>query len=81
MLVDSSKFSRKAGLILCGLDRVSCVITDTGASDKAVQLLEQYGITVVTVEPDDIAPDLCAPYFNPQFDLQSAAMFQTETSH
>lgn len=81
VLVDSSKFSRKAGLILCGLDRVSCVITDTGVSDKAVQLLEQCGIKVVTVEPDDIAPDLCAPYFNPQFDLQAASVFQTETSH
>ena len=81
VLADSSKFARKAGLILCGLDRVSCVVTDTGASDKAVQLLEQYGVKVVTVEPDDIAPDLCSPYFNPQFDLQSAALFPTETSH
>lgn len=52
VLVDSSKFARKAGLILCGLNRVSCVITDTGASDSAVQLLEQYGVKVVTVEPE-----------------------------
>jgi hypothetical protein len=33
---------------------VSSVITDTGISDKAVQLLEQYGVKVVTVEPDGI---------------------------
>ena len=33
VLADSSKFAKKAGLILCGLDRVSTVITDTDASD------------------------------------------------
>jgi DeoR family ulaG and ulaABCDEF operon transcriptional repressor len=31
VLADSSKFAKKAGLILCGLDRVSSVITDTNA--------------------------------------------------
>jgi DeoR family ulaG and ulaABCDEF operon transcriptional repressor len=64
VLADSSKFARKAGLILCGLDRVSCVITDTGASDKAVQTLEQYGVKVVTVEADAAAPDLQAAVRN-----------------
>jgi DeoR family ulaG and ulaABCDEF operon transcriptional repressor len=78
VLADSSKFARKAGLILCGLDRVSTVITDTGASDKAVQTLEQYGVKVVTVEPDDVAPDVGAPFFNPQYDLQSAALFHLD---
>jgi DeoR family ulaG and ulaABCDEF operon transcriptional repressor len=60
VLVDSSKFARRAGLVLCGLNRVSTVITDTGASDGAVQLLEQYGVKVVTVEPDarPLLPDL-----------------------
>ncbi|HEY1092502.1 MAG TPA: DeoR/GlpR family DNA-binding transcription regulator [Burkholderiaceae bacterium] len=52
VLADSSKFARKAGLILCGLNRVSTVITDTHASDGTVQLLEQYGVKVVTVEPE-----------------------------
>jgi DeoR family ulaG and ulaABCDEF operon transcriptional repressor len=79
VLADSSKFGRKAGLILCGLDRVSTVITDTGASDKAVQLLEQYGVNVLTVEPDPVAPNLCAPFFNPQYDLQPAALFHLES--
>jgi DeoR family ulaG and ulaABCDEF operon transcriptional repressor len=50
VLADSSKFAKKAGLILCGLNRVSTVITDTEASDSAVQLLEQSGVRVVTVE-------------------------------
>ncbi len=69
VLADSSKFSRKAGLILCGLDRVACVITDTGVADKAVQLLEQYGVKVIAVEADteqaDDAPDIGAPDFAP----------------
>jgi DeoR family ulaG and ulaABCDEF operon transcriptional repressor len=78
VLADSSKFARKAGLILCGLDRVSTVITDTDASDKAVQTLEQYGVKVVTVEPDDVAPNVGAPYFNPQFDLQPAALLHLD---
>jgi len=89
VLADSSKFAKKAGLILCGLDRVSSVITDTNASDSAVQLLEQYGVNVVTVAPDAVAPNLCAPNFNnaydlqsnAAFDLQTAGIFQTETSH
>jgi DeoR family ulaG and ulaABCDEF operon transcriptional repressor len=89
VLADSSKFAKKAGLILCGLDRVATVITDTNASDSAVQLLEQYGVNVVTVAPDAAAPNLCAPHFNhaydlqanPAYDLQTAAIFQTEISH
>jgi len=56
VLVDSSKFARKAGLILCGLNRVSCVVTDTGVSDGAVQLLEQYGVKVITVAPEALRP-------------------------
>jgi DeoR family ulaG and ulaABCDEF operon transcriptional repressor len=52
VLADSSKFARKAGLILCGLNRVSCVITDTGASDASVQMLEHAGVKVVCVEPE-----------------------------
>ncbi|SDM54477.1 transcriptional regulator, DeoR family [Janthinobacterium sp. OK676] len=55
VLADSSKFARKAGLILCGLNRVSCVITDTGASDAAVQMLEQSGVKVVAVAPEALA--------------------------
>jgi DeoR family ulaG and ulaABCDEF operon transcriptional repressor len=83
VLADSSKFAKKAGLILCGLDRVKHVITDTNASDSAVQLLEQYGVNVVTVAPDPVAPEPCLPRFNHNqaYDLQSAAMFPMETSH
>lgn len=57
VLADSSKFSKKSGLILCGLKQVSCVITDTGAPDAAVQMLEQSGVKVVIVAPEE--PVLC----------------------
>jgi DeoR family ulaG and ulaABCDEF operon transcriptional repressor len=58
VLADSSKFRRKTGLILCGLNRVSCVVTDTGASDAAVQMLEQHGVKVITVAPEAVSQDL-----------------------
>jgi DeoR family ulaG and ulaABCDEF operon transcriptional repressor len=76
VLADSSKFTRKAGLILCGLDRVSCVITDNGISENAVQTLEQYGVKVIIVEPDPVAPDVDGPYFHPEFNLQSNNLSQ-----
>jgi DeoR family ulaG and ulaABCDEF operon transcriptional repressor len=50
VLADSSKFTRKADLILCGLERVSCVITDTNVSEAAVNTLEQHGVKVITVQ-------------------------------
>jgi len=81
VLVDSSKFAKKAGLILCGLNRVSTVITDTYASDSAVQLLEQSGVRVVTVEPEAVPAQLNASPFTSPFDYQAAAMFQSEVSH
>jgi DeoR family ulaG and ulaABCDEF operon transcriptional repressor len=52
VLVDGSKFTKRAGLILCGLNRVSCVITDTGAPDGAVDLLERSGVKVIRVAPE-----------------------------
>jgi len=66
VLVDSSKFARRAGLILCSLKQVHAVITDTGVSDLSVQWLEQAGIEVIVVPPDSAAlqgrgckPSLC----------------------
>lgn len=81
VLADSSKFAKKAGLILCGLDRVSTVITDTYASDAAVQLLEQSGVKVVTVAPEAMPapqPPMSFPY---GFEFQAQSIYQTETSH
>jgi DeoR family ulaG and ulaABCDEF operon transcriptional repressor len=52
VLADSSKFGNKGGMFLCALDRIARVITDTGAPDAAVQMLERAGIAVELVEPD-----------------------------
>ena len=52
VLVDSSKFARRAGLILCNLKQVHTVITDSGVADLSVQWLEQAGVKVIVVEPE-----------------------------
>jgi DeoR family ulaG and ulaABCDEF operon transcriptional repressor len=84
VLADSSKFARRAGLILCGLDRVSTVITDTDVSDKAVQMLEQSGVKVITVQPDltdshGYEHDGGALSLDGQYDLNSPHMYYMET--
>lgn len=81
VLADSSKFAKKAGLILCGLNRVSTVITDTYATDSAVQLLEQAGVKVVTVAPEAMPQAANSSSFNQAFEQQSNALFHSETSH
>jgi DeoR family ulaG and ulaABCDEF operon transcriptional repressor len=53
VVADSSKFGRNSGLILCRLDQVKRVITDTDVSDKAVQMLEHQGIQVITVSSEE----------------------------
>lgn len=54
VLADSSKFGNRGGMFLCALDMISCVITDTGAPDAGVQMLERAGVRVVLVEPEAI---------------------------
>jgi DeoR family ulaG and ulaABCDEF operon transcriptional repressor len=53
VLADSSKFSRRAGMVLCGLQRISCLITDTDAPRELMRTLERAGIKVVMVPPDE----------------------------
>ena len=36
-------------MFLCGLEQVTCVITDSAVSDAAVQMLERAGINVHVV--------------------------------
>jgi len=60
VLADSSKFNKKTGLILCGLNRVSCLITDTGIADGAVNMLEQSGIKVIIVNPESVPKNIDA---------------------
>lgn len=52
VLADSSKFENLGGMFLCALDKISCVITDTGASDANVRMLERAGVRVILVAPD-----------------------------
>ena len=56
VLADSSKFASRAGLVLCALNRVKCVITDTGAPVEALRSLERAGVEVVMVAPEPLAP-------------------------
>src|SRR5215217_4620423 len=50
VLIDSSKFHRRSSLILCGLKRISTVITDTGIEDRHAKMLEDAGVNLVVAE-------------------------------
>ena len=50
VLADSSKFSGRSSLILCGLDRIATVITDSGIRDEDRQMLETAGVRLIVVE-------------------------------
>jgi DeoR family transcriptional regulator, ulaG and ulaABCDEF operon transcriptional repressor len=46
VLVDSSKFDQRSSLILCGLKRITTVITDDGVSEGDIKMLEDAGVAV-----------------------------------
>jgi DeoR family transcriptional regulator, ulaG and ulaABCDEF operon transcriptional repressor len=46
VLVDSSKFSQRSSLILCGLKRIHTVITDDGIGDTEIKMLEDAGVAL-----------------------------------
>lgn len=50
ILADSSKFSGRSSLILCGLDRITTVVTDGGIRDEDRQMLETAGIGLVIAD-------------------------------
>ncbi|WP_345900266.1 DeoR/GlpR family DNA-binding transcription regulator [Martelella sp. UBA3392] len=50
VLVDSSKFKQRSSLILCGLKRISTVITDSGLQASDVRMLEEAGVSVVIAD-------------------------------
>jgi DeoR family ulaG and ulaABCDEF operon transcriptional repressor len=58
VLVDSSKFSVRSSLIVCGLDQVTTLITDSGIGDEPRTMLLDAGIRLITVEATaaDAAP-------------------------
>jgi len=47
LLVDSSKFERRSSLILCGLDRISTVITDSDLADRHATMLANAGVRLL----------------------------------
>jgi DeoR family ulaG and ulaABCDEF operon transcriptional repressor len=47
ILVDSSKFRIRSSLILCALERVHTVVTDSGIRDEERQMLEAAGLSVI----------------------------------
>src|SRR6185312_663675 len=50
VLADSSKFSGRSSLVLCGLDRITTVITDRGIRDEDRQMLETAGVGLIVAE-------------------------------
>jgi DeoR family transcriptional regulator, ulaG and ulaABCDEF operon transcriptional repressor len=47
VLVDSSKFRQRSSLILCGLDRISTIITDDGVTESEQRMLENAGVKLI----------------------------------
>lgn len=47
LVTDSSKFSRKSLVFICGLDKIKTVVTDSGISDEDKKRLEDAGIQVI----------------------------------
>ena len=47
VLADSSKFRQRSSLILCGLARISTVISDDGIDEREAKMLESAGVTLI----------------------------------
>lgn len=52
VLADSSKFTRRSSLILCGLNRIATVITDSGMAASDARMLEEAGVSVVIADAE-----------------------------
>jgi DeoR family transcriptional regulator, ulaG and ulaABCDEF operon transcriptional repressor len=50
VLADSSKFSGRSSLILCGLEKIAAVVTDSGIRDEDRQMLETAGVRLIVTE-------------------------------
>jgi DeoR family transcriptional regulator, ulaG and ulaABCDEF operon transcriptional repressor len=50
VLADSSKFAARSSLILCGLDRIHTVITDSGIREEDRAMLEKAGVGLTVVD-------------------------------
>lgn len=52
LLVDSSKFSRSSGMVVCGLSELDMIITDWDLADKDAAMIERAGVKLIIAEPD-----------------------------
>lgn len=50
VLVDSSKFSQRSSLVLCGLERIDTLITDEGITDKAATMLDAADVKLIVAQ-------------------------------
>ncbi len=50
VLVDSTKFSGRSSLVLCGLERISTLITDEGIPDKAAAMLDAADVKLIVAQ-------------------------------
>lgn len=50
VLVDSSKFEQRSSLVLCGLNRISTLITDEGISDAAANMLDAADVKLIVAQ-------------------------------
>ena len=50
VLVDSSKFSQRSSLIVCGLERVHTLVTDDSVEDSVAAMIEAAGVKLVVAE-------------------------------
>lgn len=53
VLADSSKFSKRSSLILCGLKRIATVITDSGIEDRHAAMLEAAGVRLIVARSQE----------------------------
>jgi len=60
VLVDSTKFEQRSSLVLCGLDRISTLITDEGLSDKAAAMLEAADVKLIVAPSGGAQEDMAA---------------------
>jgi DeoR family ulaG and ulaABCDEF operon transcriptional repressor len=52
LLIDSSKFSRQSGTIVCGLEEVDVVITDIAIPEEALRIMQDQAIETIVVDPE-----------------------------
>ncbi len=54
VLADSSKFTKRSSLILCGLKRIATVITDSSIEDRHAAMLEAAGVNLIVAKVPDV---------------------------